>query len=100
MAHLPCVDLLPAEEATLLSIARRSIRHGVSKDRALQVDEPEAGGSLSSRQGVFVTLTVGGRLRGCIGSLRATAPLAQSVADAAHGAQCQHAARPRDAGAD
>jgi hypothetical protein len=33
-----------------------------------------------------VTLTLGGRLRGCIGSLRATAPLAQSVADAAYGA--------------
>ena len=86
MAPSPCIDLCPSDAESLLRIARRSIDHGLGEGGALRVEDPDVTGALGNRHGVFVTLTLGGNLRGCIGSLRATAPLAQSVADAAYGA--------------
>ncbi len=42
--------------------------------------------ALRVKRAVFVTLNHRGRLRGCIGSLEASQPLASAVAESAHGA--------------
>ena len=70
----------------LLDIAARSIRHGVAKGRACAVDLERLPPALGERRATFVTLESKGRLRGCIGSLEATRPLAEDVAQNAHAA--------------
>lgn len=86
MAPLPCIELRANERGTLLSLARRSIDHGLREGRALNVAQEAQPQVFATSRGVFVTLTQAERLRGCIGSLQASNPLAQSVADAAYGA--------------
>lgn len=86
MPPSPCIELDDNERARLLEIARRSVVHGVETGRALTVDIGELGETLAVPRAVFVTLTRDADLRGCIGSLQATAPLAQAVADAAFSA--------------
>ena len=70
----------------LLGIAARSIRHGLRHGKACAVDLDRLPPALHERRASFVTLEAGGRLRGCIGSLTATRPLAADVAHNAHGA--------------
>ena len=70
----------------LLGIAARSIRHGIEHGRACDVDLGSLPPALGERRASFVTLESDGRLRGCIGSLEATRPLAADVAHNAHGA--------------
>ena len=83
----------PAHEALdlesrrhLLGIAARSIRHGLEHGKACAVDLDRLPRALHERRAAFVTLEADGRLRGCIGSLEATRPLATDVAHNAHGA--------------
>ena len=83
----------PAHEALdlesrrhLLGIAARSIRHGLQHGKACAVDLDRLPRALHERRAAFVTLDADGRLRGCIGSLEATRPLAADVAHNAHGA--------------
>jgi len=70
----------------LLGIAARSIRHGLKHGKACAVDLDRLPPALHDRRASFVTLEANGRLRGCIGSLEATRPLAADVAHNAHGA--------------
>jgi AmmeMemoRadiSam system protein A len=73
-------------QSTLLSIAAASIDHGLSERTALPVipqDYPEL---LQQPRASFVTLRIGGRLRGCMGSLEATEPLVVNVAKNAYSA--------------
>ena len=70
----------------LLGIAARSIRHGVAHGKACEVDLDRLPPALRERRAAFVTLESGRRLRGCIGSLKATRPLAADVAHNAHAA--------------
>ena len=70
----------------LLGIAARSIRHGTEHGRACDVDLDRLPPSLRERRATFVTLESNRRLRGCVGSLQATRPLAEDVAHNAHGA--------------
>jgi uncharacterized protein len=73
-------------QSTLLSIASASIDHGLSERTALPVipqDYPEL---LRQPRASFVTLRIGGRLRGCMGSLEATEPLVVNVAKNAYSA--------------
>lgn len=70
------------EQRLLLSIARKSIARGF--DRTL--DEPVANASrlperLRLDRGVFVTLSVEGDLRGCVGYIDARMPLYQAVVE-------------------
>jgi AmmeMemoRadiSam system protein A len=44
---------------------------------------PSAHKDLEEQRGAFVTLTIGGSLRGCIGQIRSRQPLYQAVADMA-----------------
>ncbi len=86
MALSLSIKLGDTECELLLQIARRSIGHGLHKGEALEVDLHELSDALTSPQGVFVTLTQQDILRGCIGSMESSEPLAQSVAQSAYGA--------------
>ncbi len=86
MPPSPCIELNRRERARLLEIARRSIRHGLDTGAAFRVDPGELDGRLARVSAVFVTLLRDGRLRGCVGSLEASAPLAQAVATSAFNA--------------
>ena len=66
------------ERATLLKLARQSLINAANNQPAppLPKDLPAA---LLAEGASFVTLTVRGRLRGCIGTLQAYQPLANDV---------------------
>lgn len=74
--------LTETQQAELLSIARRSLEEGLTEGGAPAIDAP-ADTVLHRRLGAFVTLTLDGDLRGCIGQTRGDAPLYQAVAEAA-----------------
>ena len=76
----------------LLGIAARSIRHGIEHGKACEVDLDRLPPALRERRATFVTLESDRRLRGCIGSLEATRPLA---VDVAHNARTAASADPR-----
>jgi len=70
----------------LLSVAREAIARRLSGQSNLSRKDLEksAGrdaGALMQTRGAFVTLTINGKLRGCIGSLFADAPLLHNVYD-------------------
>ncbi len=70
-----------AARAELLGIARRAIAESV---RDSQRTEPKsANPALQTPQGAFVTITIGGELRGCIGTFREDTPLYRTVAQMA-----------------
>ena len=76
----------------LLGIAARSIRHGIEHGTACEVDLDRLPPALRERRATFVTLESDRRLRGCIGSLEATRPLA---VDVAHNARAAASSDPR-----
>ena len=86
MAPSFSIKLRDIEREQLLQIARQSIRNGLHGGDALEVALHELTDALTARLGVFVTLMQQENLRGCIGSMHASEPLAQSVAASAHGA--------------
>ncbi len=61
----------------LLTIARNAIERNFGLEQRTVTPHPE----LSHPAATFVTLTQGGQLRGCIGSLEAYRPLASDVAE-------------------
>ena len=74
------IELSEAERAELLAIAREAIAARIEgREPALRPRSSR----LSATRAAFVCLKVGGRLRGCIGSLTATGPLWESVRDMA-----------------
>jgi len=75
-----------AEQRLLLAIARCSIEHGLIKRRPLVPNESDMPPALKTVQATFVTLTIGGNLRGCIGMLEAVYPLFKDVAQNAFSA--------------
>ena len=81
-----CINLGKDEQQTLLDIARRSISHGLETGQALPIEVSQLSDKLKIDSAVFVTLTRGGELRGCIGSLQAVDPLARAVANSAFNA--------------
>jgi hypothetical protein len=73
---------LDSAGTTLLTIARGAIEQQLlGKEIA-----PHGSAWLRQAGATFVTLTKGGELRGCIGSLQAARPLGEDVADNAQGA--------------
>lgn len=79
--HLP-----RPEQILLLDLARASIRHGLQKGRPLAVALEGLAAELVASRASFVTLEIGGRLRGCIGSLEAWRPLVVDVVENAFAA--------------
>jgi uncharacterized protein len=76
----PAGDFIPEHHRTLLAVAAAAIDRGLSEQGALPVvaqDYPEL---LREPRASFVTLRIGRRLRGCMGSLLATEPLVVNVA--------------------
>jgi AmmeMemoRadiSam system protein A len=72
--------LSPEEKATLLKVARRSIDLKLRGEKLPPLNEPHQQTPLLRADGAsFVTLTLGGRLRGCIGTLQAYQPLVEDV---------------------
>lgn len=69
------------QRKTLLKIARDSMENYVKTKKrvSFKVEDPE----LKRNQGAFVTLTLAGDLRGCIGRIVSDMPLYQAVADMA-----------------
>ena len=81
-----CIDLSADEQAHLLDIARQSIVRGLDSGAALRLEVTRLEARLRVDSAVFITLTLAGALRGCIGSLQPSAPLAQAVANSAFNA--------------
>lgn len=71
---------------TLLVVARDSIRHGLDHGRPLAVLPEEYPEELRKLGATFVTLQIGGRLRGCVGVFEARRPLVVDVAENAYAA--------------
>lgn len=86
MAPLFSIELGQGERRQLPLIARQSIEQGLDVGKALQVNLDTLPPALHVPMGVFVTLTNTGSLKGCIGSMESTDPLAQAVADNAYAA--------------
>ena len=73
--------LTDGEKQTLLRLAREAMEHGV-RGTALRVpplDDASLTPRLREPGASFVTLTIGGELRGCIGALEARQPLVDDV---------------------
>ena len=81
--------LAPAQRATLMAVARRSIEHGLATGRPLTVVPSEYHRDLKVVRASFVTLQLHGKLRGCIGHLEAVQPLVVDVAENAFAAAFQ-----------
>jgi AmmeMemoRadiSam system protein A len=74
------VDYRVEERRMLLAVAAQSIEHGLNQDRPLDPDPHDYPAALQAIRATFVTLTIGGALRGCIGVLEAIRPLVVDVA--------------------
>ncbi|MDO9576379.1 MAG: AmmeMemoRadiSam system protein B [Candidatus Cloacimonadales bacterium] len=69
----------------LLNLARQSIQYYLQNRREMRIDTPDNPEFLKERA-VFVTLSSGENLRGCIGHMQARMPLYQAVIEMAVGA--------------
>ena len=65
------------ERKAILALARQALTEAVCDGRLLAPFPTE--GIFSTRCGVFVTLHVGGKLRGCIGVIDGLEPLGESI---------------------
>ena len=71
--------LLPEEKQTLLILARQSLEAGVRRLALPTIDFSTLTPTLRTEGASFVTLTVDGDLRGCIGALEPYQSLAEDV---------------------
>jgi AmmeMemoRadiSam system protein A len=67
------------EQKMLLHLAREAMEHGVKGEKLPPLDETTLTPRLREEGASFVTLTVRGQLRGCIGALEPYQSLAQDV---------------------
>jgi AmmeMemoRadiSam system protein A len=65
-----------AQKIALVNIAREAVKGAAAGAPAATID---ISGEFPEASGAFVTLKRGGRLRGCIGTLQCTRPLAEEV---------------------
>jgi AmmeMemoRadiSam system protein A len=73
--------LTPSEEAILLRIARDSLEAWVKQHKRTDLSSYPLMDTLREKHGAFVTLRLGGELRGCVGYTANQAPLAAAVQD-------------------
>lgn len=78
--------LQPEDRKTLIEVARASISHGLSHQKALIVDPSQFSAALNESRACFVTLRIDEQLRGCIGRLAPDGPLVCGVAQNAYAA--------------
>lgn len=74
-------SLTPEEKAELLRMARAAVTEFV--ERRAAIEDASGKAKFLEPRGVFVTLTKGGDLRGCIGFIEPVVPLGQAVIRAA-----------------
>jgi AmmeMemoRadiSam system protein A len=74
------------QQQHLLRIARDSIYSGLEHGKATIIDTTSIPDALKEQRATFVTLHKQAQLRGCIGTIMATAPLAQHTAENAYAA--------------
>jgi AmmeMemoRadiSam system protein A len=79
--------LTPDEERTCLKLARQALEHYFETGEHLR--SPATSGSLKEKRGAFVTLTVDGELRGCIGYPLPVKPLDETIIEMAVAAATQ-----------
>jgi AmmeMemoRadiSam system protein A len=79
----------PELRAQLLEVAFQSIAYGLEHSRPLPVDAAAYPEALRAEAASFVTLHLGGELRGCIGALAARRPLVADVCEHAYAAAFQ-----------
>jgi len=72
-------QLTPDEQRFLLKLARAAIEAHLSGKPAPELKRAELSENLLQPGAAFVTLTLGGELRGCVGTLEAYQPLAEDV---------------------
>jgi AmmeMemoRadiSam system protein A len=77
----------PEEQKILLQIARESIAAAVNRENT--VAKQAGSGNLLMKRGCFVTITIHGRLRGCIGVFTSDKPLYSTVREMAVAAATQ-----------
>jgi uncharacterized protein len=75
------------EKQKILELARQSLRENVCHHRALE--QIPTDGVFGTTCGVFVSLHVGGKLRGCIGMVEPSEPMGRCIAESAASA-AQH----------
>jgi AmmeMemoRadiSam system protein A len=69
----------PADCAALLTVARASVERGLRHGSPLAVDPADYAESIRALRASFVTLRIGGDLRGCTGRLEPEYPLVVDV---------------------
>jgi len=74
------MDLSEVDGERLLALARESVRHGLEHGRPLAPDRGLQG-ALAQPGACFVSLHIGGELRGCIGRTEASPRLADQLLD-------------------
>jgi len=67
------------EQQTLLHMAREAMEHAVRGEKLPPMREESLTPNLREQGASFVTITIHGQLRGCIGALEAYQPLADDV---------------------
>jgi AmmeMemoRadiSam system protein A len=82
-------QLTPEEKNTLLHLAREALETVVTGSPLPLIDEASLTPALRAEGASFVTLTVHGSLRGCIGALEPYQPLAEDVREHAVAAALQ-----------
>lgn len=76
-----------SEQEEILSLAKKSIENIFHTGESLVIDPKNISPHLLEKGACFVTLTISGQLRGCIGSLTATQELYKDIiANAVHAA--------------
>ena len=78
--------LSPEQRTILLGLARQAVERAAAGQAGPEVDLRSLPEALSTVRAAFVTLTLRGDLRGCIGALQATMPLARDVVEHARAA--------------
>jgi len=81
--------LTTEEKGTLLQLARQSLESGVRGEKLPPLDLQSMPLHLREQGAAFVTLTINGNLRGCIGAIEAYQPLAEDVREHAIAAALQ-----------
>lgn len=84
--QLPPLSFPAAEQQTLLKLARQAMRDGIQGGGLPEVAPETLAATLHTPSASFVTLLLGGKLRGCVGNLVATQPVYLSVMHNAVGA--------------
>ena len=86
---MPEDRLTSEEKETLLQLARQSLESGVRGEKQTPLDLQSMSQHLREQGAAFVTLTINGNLRGCIGAIEAYQSLAEDVREHAIAAALQ-----------